>query len=326
MKNSYSAQAPANLALVKYMGKADFARNLPYNDSLSITLPHLSTKVTLTPLGDDKNNNVQESCWLSHQNFPEFELSEAGQKRFLAHLNYLQQQAGDKQLWQVESGNNFPTSCGIASSASSFAALTLAYAQYIKESGSEVSATELSAWARQGSGSACRSVGGQWVLWPERSEYAHNVTMPWPNLFHAVAIIDDREKAVSSTRAHRKIMASKLLVGRQARARQRVNMLQNLPLTQVGWQQGASIVTSEYQEMHQMFAQTGFEFMNGNTRLLINGIEGIWRECGDGPWVTLDAGPNVHILLRPDQEKIWQKLQQLSGQWIHADERIFHNP
>ena len=45
----------------------------------------------------------------------------------------MQRQFDDHTAFEVFSGNNFPKACGIASSASSFAALTLAYSKFLLE-------------------------------------------------------------------------------------------------------------------------------------------------------------------------------------------------
>ena len=50
------ATAPANIALIKYMGKLDSNNNLPSNASLSYTLKNLVTKVSL-----ELSNNAQDS-------------------------------------------------------------------------------------------------------------------------------------------------------------------------------------------------------------------------------------------------------------------------
>ncbi len=41
------AQAPANIALIKYMGKKDNEKNIPDNPSLSYTLNNLLSSVVL---------------------------------------------------------------------------------------------------------------------------------------------------------------------------------------------------------------------------------------------------------------------------------------
>ena len=43
-------------------------------------------------------------------------------------------------------------------------------------------------------------------------------------------------------------------------------------------------------------------------------IDNIWEGTGDGPLVTLDAGPNVHLLYRLDQLELARQIaRQLPG-------------
>ncbi|NIV03455.1 diphosphomevalonate decarboxylase, partial [Candidatus Saccharibacteria bacterium] len=67
---------------------------------------------------------------------------------------------GDSTHAEVVSENNFPTGAGLASSASGFAALAVAATEAMEL---HYSARELSQLARQGSGSAARSIFGGFV-------------------------------------------------------------------------------------------------------------------------------------------------------------------
>src|SRR3990167_2595421 len=114
------AQAPSNIALIKYMGKKDTQNNIPINDSLSYTLKHLLTSVTL------ETQSGTQDIWepLELPGAISFALSRSDQKRFLNHLYYLKSIYNYTGGFIVRSVNNFPKSSGFASSASSFAALT----------------------------------------------------------------------------------------------------------------------------------------------------------------------------------------------------------
>src|SRR3954468_12586695 len=115
------AQAPANIALIKYMGKKDEALNLPINPSLSYTLPNLLTSVSL------ETQPGKKDFWEALQipGAETFSLSELAQVRFLKHLSFLKNYFGYTGSFIVRSSNNFPQGSGLASSASSFAALTI---------------------------------------------------------------------------------------------------------------------------------------------------------------------------------------------------------
>src|SRR5262245_57856701 len=115
------ASAPSNIALIKYMGKEPGSGNRPANASLSYTLEHLRSFVVIEPA--DKNE------WRPLPGFEPLQLSETGLKKFLGHLERLKAHWKIPGHHRVLSANNFPADCGLASSASSFAALTLAVAQ-----------------------------------------------------------------------------------------------------------------------------------------------------------------------------------------------------
>lgn len=73
--------------------------------------------------------------------------------------------------WNIHicSQNNFPTAAGLASSAAGYSCFVFALAQLYNVQG------DISAIARQGSGSACRSIFGGWVnklahLWGGQNE------------------------------------------------------------------------------------------------------------------------------------------------------------
>src|SRR6476659_4687638 len=109
------AQAPSNIALIKYMGKKDVQQNLPDNPSLSYTLNKLLSTVLLEQYPGKKD------LWepLHTPGAPPFTLSEASQERFLSHLLFLKKQFNYKGCFVVRSSNNFPLGSGLASSASS---------------------------------------------------------------------------------------------------------------------------------------------------------------------------------------------------------------
>ncbi|MBL4634996.1 MAG: diphosphomevalonate decarboxylase [Kofleriaceae bacterium] len=137
------AQACANIALVKYWGKRNSELNLPAAGSLSLTLDKLRT--TTSVYFDDKLSD------------DEFFLDDAPSttKRLSPWLDIIRNRAGITTRARVVSNNGFPTSSGLASSASAFAALAVAASH---AAGLQLSDSELSVLARRGSGSAARSI------------------------------------------------------------------------------------------------------------------------------------------------------------------------
>jgi diphosphomevalonate decarboxylase len=103
----------------------------------------------------------------------------------------------------VVSQNSFPTGAGLASSASGLAAMAVAAA---RAAGLDLAPAELSAIARRGSGSACRSIFGGFVEWEAGTAAdgsdSHAVPLfpqeHW-DLRVVVAVVSGRPKAVGST-------------------------------------------------------------------------------------------------------------------------------
>ena len=109
-----TAIAQPNIALIKYLGKRDTERNLPAVGSISITLRELYTRMQVEiddALADDvlTVNGVADEKMLP---------------RLSACLDRVVGQ--DRSRARITSTCNFPIAAGLASSASSFAALTLA--------------------------------------------------------------------------------------------------------------------------------------------------------------------------------------------------------
>jgi diphosphomevalonate decarboxylase len=143
-----SARACANIALVKYWGKRPGPGNLPAAGSLSLALDALvtETRVTFEPaLAADAL---------------ELDGAPGDAARVTGFLDLVRARAGIATRARVITRNHFPTASGLASSASGFAALAAAATA---AAGVTLPPRELSRLARQGSGSAARSIFGGFV-------------------------------------------------------------------------------------------------------------------------------------------------------------------
>ncbi|MDE0464423.1 MAG: diphosphomevalonate decarboxylase, partial [Caldilineaceae bacterium] len=152
-----TCRAGSNIAFIKYWGVAGGAEdlNIPLNNSISMTLADAHT--TTTVAWDDSGCLPEDTVAIDGE-----QLVGASAERIVAHLDRLRALAGVSDRACVVSNNNFPMASGIASSASGFAALTVAGAAAL---GLRLDATRLSAVARRGSGSASRSLFGGFVEW-----------------------------------------------------------------------------------------------------------------------------------------------------------------
>ncbi len=309
--------APSNIALIKYMGKTDGTLNRPTNSSLSWTLESLRTFVRIT-----EDSSLNSDQWMPLKNTESFsgyenaqlaslDLSQKSQDRFLKHFQNLKSKFGIQNQFRIESANNFPADCGLASSASSFAALTLGALQAFENINSKVSdlsVIERAELSRQGSGSSCRSFFGPWAIW--FSEGVKPVEFPFEALSHQVFVVTNDKKEVSSSEAHKRVMSSELFVGRPQRAEARLAQLVQA-LHEQNWAGAYDLTWAEFWDMHALFetSRPQFGYMNDKTMKVLNFCRDLWRDQKDGPLVTMDAGPNVHLLYRADQASLASKIK-----------------
>ena len=194
MKRS-TAVAHSNLAFVKYWGKRDAILNIPLNNSISMNLSAAQTRTTVTFDG----SLVEDRVVLA-----DGDATEKFARRVTQHLDRLRHLAEVNTAALVETHNTFPASTGFASSASGFAALTVAAASAL---GLEMTERELSILARQGSGSACRSIAAGFVEWHagegNADSYAEQIAPAdhW-DIVDVAVLVTSEEKQVSSSAGH----------------------------------------------------------------------------------------------------------------------------
>ena len=122
---------------------------------------------------------------------------------------------------RIVSENNFPTAAGLASSAAGFAALVRAVADLYEL---PQSPKELSRIARQGSGSACRSLMGGYVAWrtgelADGSDSLAEEVAPashWPEMRALVLVVSAEKKDVPSTEGMQTTVATSALFAERA--------------------------------------------------------------------------------------------------------------
>lgn len=303
------AEACANIALVKYWGKRDPALNLPAVGSLSITLDALRsrTRVVFDPaLERDR-----------------FELhgvdSEAPAERVGRFLNLVRELAGVDWRASVVSRNNFPTSAGLASSASGFAALALAATRAL---GVELSPRRLSELARRGSGSAARSIFGGFVEMRRgtRSNGRDAVALPlldaaqWP-LEVVVAVTASGAKPVGSTQGMEHTARTSpyyraWVAGADAdldEARRAVQARDFDALADIGEHSAL--------KMHALAlaARPGLIYWNAATMRCLERVRAL-RAAGTKVFFTVDAGPQVKAVCAPGAgRRVADALAELPG-------------
>jgi diphosphomevalonate decarboxylase len=308
------ATAPANIALIKYMGKKEVGSNLPDNPSLSYTLNNLKTMVRI----ESTESEIDSWQPLDEPGYDKLALSSTGQSRFLKHLQFLKDQFEYKGNFLIRSGNNFPLGSGLASSASSFAALTRCAVKALSELTETdlLSNDEQAKLSRLGSGSSCRSFYEPWALW--NGEEVHAITLPYHDLVHQVIVINKQEKKISSSEAHQRVKTSDLYSTRPARANANLKQLLEA-LKSKNWPMIYKLCWDDFQDMHQLFStcKAPFTYMTEETHAILDLLQNIWRQFQDGPIITMDAGPNIHLLYRADQKELADqfKIKHIAGHY-----------
>jgi diphosphomevalonate decarboxylase len=313
MTGTSTITAPSNIAFIKYWGARDLARALPMNASISMTLTEcVSVSTVAFHDGSDEPDRIDLVGEDGSFTSPPPSFSE----RALAHLDRVRRWAHRTGAFRVATRNSFPTGAGIASSASGFAALTLASTKAL---GLELTIPELSDLARMsGSGSAARSVLGGYVEWSPRGEGAGHAVAIAPashwDLRDVIAIVDHGEKDVSSLDGHRVAASSPHFEARQRILPERLALVRRA-IDERDLDALGPVLEEEAIELHliAMSSKPPIFYWKPGTVQVLERLRALRRE-GLGAWATMDAGANVHVICTPSSEApVIAALEGLSG-------------
>ncbi len=302
-----TAIAHPNIAFIKYWGNRDQQLRLPCNSSLSMNLSGLETRTTVY-----FDPSLHKDVFILGGE----RITGAAAERVSAFLNVVREFAGVDSYAQIESQNNFPAGAGVASSASAFAALALAASTAI---GLELSEKELSRLARRGSGSACRSIPTGFVEWQAGSSdadsYAWSIApaQHW-SLVDLVCVIDKGHKAVGSTGGHALAGTSPLQSLRLAHVQERVDLCRSAILAR-DFETFAEVVEEDSNLMHAVMrtSNSPLRYWLPETEVVLWMVKS-WRKEGIPVCATVDAGPNVHVLVESAHANwVEQQLSRLPG-------------
>ena len=310
MNRKATAIAPSNIAFIKYWGTQDTEQVLPFNPSISMTLRDCVSRCTveLLPAGEGSEVLLRTASGELEVAPPSFA---AGVDRHAEALI-----GGLGGGYRIGTQNSFPTGAGLASSASGFAALTLAI---LTAAGDDTDAETLSILARRsGSGSAARSVLGGYVQWPPDEDAAGPalslVSADHWELCDVVAVVDSRPKEVSSREGHRRAPTSPHFGSRMAELPTRLEAvraaIQTKSLAELG-----PVIEEEAIELHliAMSSRPPIYYWKPGTLEVLAEARRL-RGTGVGVWATIDAGPNVHLICEPgDEEAVAGAMEELDA-------------
>lgn len=294
--NTVSTKAHPNIAFIKYWGNHDNSLRLPSNGSISMNLANLNTTTTASI------NPEFTSDQLELNGLPQTGLALVRIQQYLDLIRKMYKLEG---FLDIKSTNNFPMSAGIASSSAAFAALSKAVVHLF---GLQLQQKELSAIARLGSGSACRSIPPGYCEWKTGSTHKESFATTivpenhW-RLSDCIAVVECKAKEVSSTEGHSKAGTSPLQQARIIDAPRRLEICRNA-IIKKDFAALSEIIEIDSNMMHavMMTSKPQIIYWLPTSLLVIQEVKKM-RKKGIAAAYTLDAGSNVHVICTEKSQK-----------------------
>jgi diphosphomevalonate decarboxylase len=289
------AEANTNIALVKYWGKNDPTLNLP-------AVP-TRTEVELDPSLD------ADVLWLNGAETLGEPLTKVS--RHLDRVALALLGTAERPRARIRTGNNFPTAAGLASSASAFAALTVAAAAALTGGAAATAGqfdfdrAELAMLARQGSGSAARSLfGGLVVLGVGTPGQVHSAQASqllagsdWPELRLVIGVVSEKAKDTSSTIGMNHTAATSPYFAPFVAAAPADLLAATQAVLARDLERLGAVAERSALRMHAsaMAADPGVVYLRGSTLEGLHAVRAL-RQHGVAAFFTCDAGPHPKAL------------------------------
>ncbi|UXU49585.1 diphosphomevalonate decarboxylase [Staphylococcus arlettae] len=306
MVKSGKARAHTNIALIKYWGKADEDLILPMNNSLSVSLErfYTETKVTFS------ESYTEDTLVLNGET-----VNAAESKKITRFMDMLRAKTNTTLYSYIESENFVPTAAGLASSASAYAALASACNEALQLGWSD---KELSRLARRGSGSASRSIFGGFVEWEKGYDDTTSYSFPidadrWEDdLAMIFVVINNKFKKVSS-RAGMSLTrdTSRFYQYWLDHVDEDIAAVKEA-ISRKDFKGLGEVIEANGLRMHatNLGAQPPFTYLVPESYQAMEVVHQC-RELGYPCYFTMDAGPNVKILVeKHNQAHVIEQLHQ----------------
>jgi len=300
-----TAQAPSNIAFTKYWGRKDEILRLPENGSISMNLSNLTTTTTV----EFDKKYKEDKIIINNQE------EENSGSRAIRHLDRVRSLAKINLKAKVVTNNNFPTGTGLSSSASGFAALTVAGSAAV---GLKLSEKELSILARQGSGSACRSIPDGFVEWLDGNtdETSYGVSLypeSYWDIADVVAVVSKNKKEVSTTEGQKLANSSPFFPVRLGKIKEKINLIKKY-MAEKDFAKFGELVETEALELHAIMLTSTpslIYLLPGSLRIMH--MVKKWRLEGLQVYFTVNTGQDIHLICRKkDIEKLVEKVEKIS--------------
>ncbi|MBH41103.1 MAG: diphosphomevalonate decarboxylase [Candidatus Magasanikbacteria bacterium] len=313
---THIVRAFANIAFIKYWGRVDHDLFLPANSSISMTVSGCATTASASFSSDNKEDRLimrspsGQATVLS----PEDRKTRA----LYAHIQRIRNVSGCTDFVTVEAENNFPSDAGLASSASSFCAITGALLLAFGLQDVFDNKTEFSRYVRlAGSGSAVRSVYGGFVQWNKGDSCETSVAEQLANEDHwdlvdIIAIVETKKKKYSSSFGHEIAETSPFFTQRISCVSDRIGMVRHAILEKDFTLLGG-LIEADSDCMHKVMrtSEPSLNYWNDATKEVMREVQRL-RNKGVEAYYTIDAGANVHVLCQlQDVQSVHNAIQKL---------------
>lgn len=298
MTQSYKAsyRAFTNIALIKYWGKRNELLFLPLTSSLSLTLDAFYTDTTI-----EFNPEFEADIFIL--NGVEQGLEET--QKVGRFVDLFREAANISLRVKVTSVNHVPTAAGLASSSSAFAALASACNAALNLG---LDNRELSIYARQGSGSATRSLFGGFVIWHKgkdddsQSSYAESIDDADWDIGMLFVVVNAKEKKISSRQgmAHTRDTSPFYQLWPSEVENDLAKIIP--AIKEHDFETVGAIAEHNAMKMHAsiLASNPSFTYFEPESLVAMQIVKEL-REEGIPCYVTMDAGPNVKVLGRLSQ-------------------------
>ena len=287
------AQAQPNIALVKYWGKSDIARNLPAVGSLSITLDALYSRMSVMLLDDPGPDELIVNGVENTEMLP----------RVSGCIDLIAGQ--DRGAARVRSETNFPVAAGLASSASAFAALVMATCV---SGGKTVDTLTMARIAGNASGSAARSLYGGFVelsAGPDDIDvWAIADAKDWP-LKVIIAVTEAEPKPLSSGRAMIRGAETSPFYDSWVERQPEDLTGARLAIEDRDFEKLAAIAEHNCLKMHTVMwtSRPPIVYWNKATLACMEAVRELQKKF-EPVFFTIDAGPQLKAVCLPSAEEI----------------------
>ena len=296
--NSGKARAHTNIALIKYWGKADETYIIPMNNSLSVALERFYTETKVT----FDESYTKDTLILNGETVTASESAKISR-----YMDIVRATSGTTMFAYIESDNHVPTAAGLASSASAYAALAAACDKALNLG---LTGKALSRLARRGSGSASRSIYGGFVEWEKGHDDESSYSFPieadhWEQeLAMIFVVINNKTKKVSSRAgmSHTRD-TSRFYQYWLNHVDEDIASVKHA-IERKDFMQMGEVIEANGLRMHatNLGAQPPFTYMVEESYLAMDIVDQC-RKAGYPCYFTMDAGPNVKILVEKKNQQ-----------------------